>query len=82
MFKEKWLRDIKSLFGEPDSFTSLDSHKALSMVMKYSHGPIVRVFADWSENRSFCDIEAVGTETAIIYRPGVNLLASIKGEQL
>ena len=74
---EQWKSRLESLFGSPRDESTLSAPLAVSVLLRYHEGPIVRLFADTAGMGSGpgVDFEVIGTAQSLIHRSTGGLLA-------
>jgi hypothetical protein len=82
---QEWQTRLDSLLGQPERHDVLRNGPAVSLLLRYS-GPVIgRVFVDERADSPFANVEIVGAEGLLVWKPDVHALSvitSAKGIEL
>lgn len=67
--REKWEKRLSGILGEPLSKNLIHTEKAMSQLLSYGNGAIVRMFIDEGNSESFENFEIVTKKALYIWRP-------------
>ncbi len=67
--RAKWEKRLSDILKEPVSKNLIYTEKALSQLLSYSNGAIVRMFIDEGNSESFENFEIVTRKSLYIWRP-------------
>lgn len=74
---QAWRARLESLLGPPADSDLLRNEQALSLLLRYE-GPVIgRIFVDGSTGSPLSNVEIVGTEGLLVWKPDVHPLAFI-----
>ena len=75
---QQWQERIHELFGSAAICDKLESEQAVSLLLRYNDSMIGRVFIDQSSDDPFCNVEIVGTDSLLIWKPTACALSSLR----
>ena len=74
---QAWRARLESLLGPPADSDLLRNGEALSLLLRYEGAVIGRIFVDGGAGSPLSNVEIVGTEGLLIWKPDVHPLAFI-----